>query len=97
MEKIISNEIIMKETLIKIVERITREELKMKKANAWGHLIDEPQTLEEVLTDICNRILVAVKGKYTIGEIRKRVLIELKKDERKNDLSWLRALGGLRG
>lgn len=87
----------MKRALREIVEEETREELKMKKADAWGHLIDEPQKLEEIIKDICYRIREVVEGRYKEEEIREEVLEELKKDKRANDLSWLRALGGLRG
>ena len=86
----------MEKTLQEMVERITKEELVIKKSNAWGHLLDSPQTMDEVIIDICKRISRIVKGKYTIDAIKKRVVDELKTNERANDLSWLRALGGVK-
>lgn len=78
-----------------IIEEETKAELAMKKANAWECLIDLPQKKEEIVEDICCRVLKATHNQYDVNEIKAGIRVELNTRDRQYDLEQLEVLGGL--
>lgn len=85
----------MDQKLRTIIEEETKAELAIKKENAWECLIDLPQKKEEIVEDICCRVLKVTHSQYDVNEIKAGVRAELKNRNRQDDLEQLEVLGGL--
>lgn len=85
----------MDQKLRAIIEKETKAELATKKENAWECLIDIPQKREEIVEDICCRVLKATHSQYDVNVIKAGVREELNNRDRQNDLEQLEVLGGL--
>lgn len=85
----------MDQKLKAIIKIVTKAELAIKKENTWECLIDRPQKKEEIVEDICCRVLKATHSQYDVNVIKEGVRAELNNRDRQNDLEQLEVLGGL--